>query len=60
MATKYDEEAARGGKVRTETAPMREKTVSGINNREAVMGRKMGGGPTDISHSISGGKVKKV
>ena len=25
-----------------------------VNNNEALMGRKMGGGETDVSHSLSG------
>lgn len=43
------------------------KTFTGVDNqanpglsaKEARHGKGMNGGPTDISHSISGGKVKR-
>lgn len=48
-----EESAVRGQKIRTETGPDRSSHKTDMN--EAIMGRKMGGGPTDLSHSLSGG-----
>lgn len=51
--------SARGQKIRQETSDLREKPIKGVSEEEALKGRSMGGGPTDLSHSItSGGKVK--
>ncbi len=52
---KHEESVARGGKLRTETGPEREKGVKGENRKEAVQGRPMK--DTGVSRSISGGSV---
>lgn len=46
------EKAARGQTMRTETGP--DRSSHPCNDREAIMGRKMPGGATDVSHSLSG------
>lgn len=57
---KTESSSARGQKIRQESGPDREKPIKGVSNDEAVKGREMGGGPTDLSHSITdGNKVKK-
>lgn len=53
------ESAPRGTKFRIETGPEREKPLTGISAEESLMGRTMGGGPTDLSHSIQNGKVPR-
>lgn len=48
------------GRKRIQTGPQREKPV-GSTNGDNLGGRRMGGGPRDVSHSItSDGKVKKL
>lgn len=47
-----DESAARGQKIRTESGPDRSSERRGVD--ESVMGRKMGGGPTDLSATLGG------
>lgn len=47
---KKDESARDGQKVRTESGPDK----SSHNVKNAVTGGKFGGGPTDVSHSLSG------
>jgi hypothetical protein len=57
---KTEKSVARGGKIRTESSDSVEKTVKGTNPRGGP-DREMGGGPRDISHSITdGGKVAKI
>lgn len=61
--TKFEKDVARGGKLRAETSDEMEKTIKGLNDRgsDRLRGRDFGGGPRDISHSITdGNKVKKV
>lgn len=48
-----DESAANGQRLRTETAPDRSSHKFGGD--ESCCGRKMKGGPTDVSHSIKSG-----
>jgi hypothetical protein len=47
------EKAARGQTIRTEAAPTREKAFRNVSDGEALLGKKMGGGPRDTSHSLS-------
>ena len=49
---RMEEEAVRGQTIRTESSP--DKSSYPNDKREALMGRKMGGGPTDVSHSLTG------
>lgn len=56
--TRMDSKMSRGGTIRTETAPDRSSYKPDGN--EAFAGKKMAGGPTDLSRSISDGKVAKV
>lgn len=49
---RIDEKAIRGQKLRTETSP--DKSSHMVDQKEALVGRKCGGGPTDVSHSLSG------
>ena len=49
---KKEESAHFGQKIRTESSPDRSSDKTGMS--EAVMGRKMGGGPKDVSHSLGG------
>lgn len=49
------EKAARGQKIWTETAP--DRSSHKMNNDECLNGKKMGGGPLDLSSSLSTGKV---
>ena len=54
---KHDDSIGRGQHIRTETGPVRDYAPA--NGKEALMGRHCTGGPTDVSHSLSGaGKVK--
>jgi hypothetical protein len=46
------EGAARGQTIRTETGPNRSSHK--VNESEALAGRKMAGGPTDVGHSLTG------
>jgi hypothetical protein len=46
------EKGANGTVIRTETSPDRSSYKQ--NNTEALMGKKCGGGPRDVSHSLSG------
>ena len=48
-----DEKAHFGQKIRTEYAP--DRSSHKVNQDEAIMGRKMKGGPTDLSHSLKAG-----
>lgn len=48
---KKTEKAARGQTIRTETAPDRSSYKQNAN--EALMGKKMGGGPRNTGHSLS-------
>ena len=48
----YSDKAARGQTIRTECAP--DRSSHPVNEREAIRGRKMAGGATDVSHSLSG------
>ena len=50
---KKEESAHFGQKIRTETSP--DRSSHKIKADEALMGRKMGGGPTDLSHSLNAG-----
>lgn len=52
------EKVARGQNLRTETAP--DRSSYDDDNNEALMGRKMGGGPLDLSASLSGSKPEKT
>jgi hypothetical protein len=56
---KNDDGIKFGGKYRVESGPQREKMPKGVNASEMVKGRAMKGGASDISHSISDGKVKQ-
>lgn len=47
------EKVGSGQTIRTDTGP--DRSGHKVNMNEALCGRKMGGGPTDISHSLSGG-----
>ena len=49
---KKEEKAHFGQTIRTEAAA--DRSSHSVNKDEALMGRKMGGGPTDVSHSLSG------
>jgi len=49
-----NEKAARGQNLRTETAPDRSSLKQ--DDTEALMGKKCGGGPRDLSHSLMGNK----
>lgn len=49
-----EESAQMGQKIRTETGP--DRSTYQVNETESLMGRKMNGGPTDLSRSISGSK----
>lgn len=52
-----EEAAHMGQKIRTETSP--DRSSHKVNADEALCGRKMKGGPTDVSHSLTGaGEVK--
>jgi len=57
--TRYDESAARGQKMRTETGPEREPKISQISDKEAILGTTLSGGESDLSHSIRGNKVAR-
>lgn len=46
------EKAARGQKIVTETSP--DRSSHKMNKDEALCGKKMGGGPRDVGHSLSG------
>lgn len=48
-----EESAHMGQKIRTETAP--DRSSHKVNADEALNGRAMGGGPTDLSHSLKAG-----
>ena len=48
-----EEKAHFGQKIRTETSPDKSSDMM-VNKSEALMGRKMKGGPLDISHSLGG------
>jgi hypothetical protein len=48
-----EESAHMGQKIRSETSP--DRSSHKVNEQEAFCGRKMKGGPTDISHSIKSG-----
>lgn len=48
-----DEAAVRGQKIRTESGP--DRSSHSLNMNESIMGRKMGGGPNDMSHSLGEG-----
>jgi hypothetical protein len=52
MRKMMKESAVRGQTIRTETAPVREASI--VNESEALGGRKMGGGPKDMSASLKG------
>ena len=52
MRKMMKESATRGQTIRTETAPVREKSM--VNDKEALAGRSMGGGPSDMSASLEG------
>jgi hypothetical protein len=52
-STRVRTSAARGGTIITETSHVTEAT--GVNRREGLVGREMGGGPRDLSHSMTGG-----
>jgi hypothetical protein len=52
MGKKMEEKAARGQSIRTETGP--DRSSHKVNAREALMGREMTGGVTNLGHSISG------
>lgn len=47
------EKAHFGQTIRTETSP--DRSSHKVNAKEALEGRKMGGGPTDLSHSLTAG-----
>ena len=49
---KKEESAHFGQKIRTESSPDRSSDKTGMDT--AVTGRKMGGGPKDVSHSLGG------
>lgn len=49
-----DEKAQLGQTIRTETGP--DRSSHKLGGEESLMGRKMGGGIDNLSHSISGGK----
>lgn len=62
------EKAARGQELWTDTGRDVEKPFKGrpagagyaeVEDDEALMGRKMGGGPLDLSSSLSGGDPEK-
>lgn len=53
-----NEDAMRGQTIRTEFG--RDRSDDDSANREAMMGKKMGGGTDDLSHSIKGSKVPDV
>lgn len=57
--TRYDESAARGGTIRTETGPEREEKLPQISDKVAILGTQLGGGESDLSHSIRGNKVAR-
>lgn len=48
-----EESAHMGQKLRSETSP--DRSSHSVNMDEAFNGRKMKGGPTDVSHSIKSG-----
>lgn len=48
-----EESAHMGQKIRSETSP--DRSSGKVNEQEAFCGRKMKGGPMDISHSIKSG-----
>lgn len=50
-----EESAQMGQKIRTETSP--DRSSHSLNANESLMGRKMAGGPTDLSHSLGGTKA---
>lgn len=49
---KKEESAHFGQKIRSETSP--DRSSHKVNKDEAFCGRKMKGGPTDVSHSLGG------
>ncbi len=49
---RYEENAVRGQKLRTECAPDRSSFMG--KSHDQIAGRKMGGGPRDVSHSLGG------
>lgn len=49
------EKAVRGQRIWSETSP--DKSSYKQNNNEALMGKKCGGGPRDVGHSLSGGST---
>lgn len=48
-----EESAHMGQKIRTETAP--DRSSHKVDMNEALNGREMKGGPTDLSHSLKAG-----
>jgi hypothetical protein len=48
-----EESAHKGQKIRTESNP--DKSSHKVNMNEALSGREMKGGPTDLSHSLKAG-----
>lgn len=57
MPTK-EESAHFGQKIRTDTNP--DKSSHMVNANEALMGRSMAGGPTDLSKSLNAGAYNDV
>lgn len=55
---KKEESAHFGQKIRTESSP--DKSSHKVNMNEAIDGRSMKGGPTDLSHSLSAGSYNDV
>ena len=49
---KKEEKAHFGQSIRTESSP--DRSSHKVKNDEALCGRSMPGGPTDVSHSLSG------
>lgn len=52
---KKEEKAHFGQKIRTETGP--DRSSHKLNGDESLMGRKMKGGPTDLSRSMQAGAM---
>lgn len=53
-----EESAHFGQKIRTETGP--DRSSHKVNHDEALTGRGMKGGPTDLSHSLNAGAYNDV
>jgi hypothetical protein len=53
------EKAARGQVIWTDSGRVTEKPFKGIDESEGLLGRKMGGGPLDLSKSLGGGSPEK-